>query len=256
MDMDDAYGIKASFQIVPEKRYMVSHDYLDSIRQRGFELALHDLNHDGLLYRNRNQFLKRAAQIGGYRAEYDVEGFRAAILYRKQAWYDAFDFSYDMSVPNVAHFDPQRGGCCTVMPYFVGKILELPLTTTQDYTLFRILNDYSLDLWKRQIDAIMEKHGLISFLVHPDYVFNSREQNTYESLLRYLAGLREEKNVWITTPREVNRWWRRRAEMRLVESGGTWRIEGPDHTRARIAYASIVNGRVTFTLPAQVHPPS
>ncbi len=35
-------------------------------------------------------------------------------------------------------------------PYFVGKILEIPLTTSQDYSLFQILNDYSIDLWKKQ----------------------------------------------------------------------------------------------------------
>ena len=60
-----------------------------------------------------------------------------------------------MSVPNVAHLEPQRGGCCTVMPYFIGDILELPLTTTQDYSLFHILGDYSIALWKQQIELIL-----------------------------------------------------------------------------------------------------
>ena len=60
------------------------------------------------------------------------------------------DFAYDMSVPNVAHLDPQRGGCCTVMPYFIGKILEIPVTDVQDYTLFNILEDFSIELWKKQ----------------------------------------------------------------------------------------------------------
>src|SRR2546425_12755629 len=48
---------------------------------------------------------------------------RRGFVPQKQEWFDALDFSYDMSVPNVAHLDPQRGGCCTVMPYFVGKNL-------------------------------------------------------------------------------------------------------------------------------------
>ena len=65
-----------------------------------------------------------------------------------------FEFSYDMSVPNAAHLEPQRGGCCTVMPYFVGDILELPLTTTQDYSLFHILGEYSTALWKEQIELL------------------------------------------------------------------------------------------------------
>jgi len=46
----------------------------------------------------------------------------------------------NMSVPNVGHLDAQLGGCCTVMPFYIGDILELPLTTTQDYSLFNILN--------------------------------------------------------------------------------------------------------------------
>jgi hypothetical protein len=168
-------------------------------------------------------------------------------LYRKQQWYDALQFSYDMSVPNVAHLDPQHGGCCTVMPYFIGNILELPVTTTQDYMLFHILNDYSISLWRRQIDLIMEKHGLMSFLVHPDYVMKAREMSIFQELLAHLARLREKTRVWITTPGEVNRWWRQRAEMRLVEDGEGVRIEGAGKERARVAYASDQNGRLIFT---------
>src|SRR5207249_4000541 len=97
------------------------------------------------LFSNREQFLERVASIHAYKEQFGAIGFRAAVLYRKQSWFSALDFAYDMSVPNVAHLDPQRGGCCTVMPYFVGKILELPVTTTQDYTLFHILNDYSIN---------------------------------------------------------------------------------------------------------------
>lgn len=250
MDIDDSYGIKASFQVIPEQRYHVSRDYLRSIRERGFEVVIHDLNHDGHLYRNREQFFERAAKINSYGKEYGAEGFRAAVLYRKQLWYEALNFSYDMSVPNVAHLDPQRGGCCTVMPYFIGEILELPVTTTQDYTLFHILNDYSIDLWKRQIELIMEKHGLMSFIVHSDYIIGSRERAIFEVLLGFLARLKEEKGVWITTPGEVNRWWRQRAEMRLVENGEGWQIDGPSKERARIAYASKKEGRLVFSLSA------
>jgi len=250
MDIDDSYGIKASFQVIPEQRYHVTRDYLSSIRERGFEVAVHDLNHDGHLYKDRDQFVERAAKINLYGKEYGAEGFRAAVLYRKQLWYEALSFSYDMSVPNVAHLDPQRGGCCTVMPYFIGQILELPVTTTQDYTLFYILDDYSIDLWKRQIELIIEKHGLISFIVHADYMLKSRERSVYEALLGYLVRLRDEKGLWVTTPVEVNRWWRQRAEMRLVQNGQNWQIEGPGKEHACVAYASKKGNQLVFTLPA------
>ncbi len=248
MDVDDSFGIKASFQVVPEKRYRVPSSFLDLVRTRGFEVVVHDLNHDGLLYRNRAEFLRRAEKINAYGKQFGAEGFRAAVLYRRQLWYDALDFSYDMSVPNVAHLDPQHGGCCTVMPYFIGNIVELPVTTTQDYMLFHILDDHSIRLWEKQIDLIMQRHGLMSFIVHPDYVAQPRERGTYEALLARLARLREEKGVWIATPGEVNRWWRQRAQMNLVEDGAGLRIEGTGSERARIAYATEESGQLVMTL--------
>jgi len=256
MDIDDSFGLKASFQVIPEQRYVVSREFLDSIRKRGYEVVVHDLNHDGHLYRDREQFLERAAKINAYGREYGADGFRAAILYRKQLWYEALEFSYDMSVPNVAHLDPQRGGCCTVMPHFLGNILELPVTTTQDYTLFHIFNDYSINLWERQMKLIMAKHGLMSFIVHPDYMVTRRERSILEALLGRLVRLKEEKGVWMPTPGEVNRWWRQRAEMKLVETGRGWQIEGPGNERACIAYASEKDGQLVCTLeaaPSRVH---
>lgn len=246
MDTDDSFGIKASFQVIPEQRYSVTTEFLHSIRDRGFEVVVHDLNHDGHLYRNRKQFHDRAAKINSYAKAYGAEGFRAASLYRKQLWYDALDFSYDMSIPNVAHLDPQRGGCCTVMPYFIGNILELPVTTTQDYTLFNILNDYSIDLWKQQMGIIMEKHGLMSFIVHPDYIINPQRRRIYEALLACLCCMEEESGVWITTPGEVSRWWRQRAGMRLLRGPDGWRIEGPGSERACLAYAILDGDQLQY----------
>jgi len=155
-------------------------------------------------------------------------------------------------VPNTAHLDPQRGGCCTVMPYFIGKILELPVTTTQDYSLFYILKQYSIDHWKRQISQIMEKHGLASFIVHPDYVVESRTRDTYKSLLTYLADLRSQGKIWVALPREVNQWWRARSQMKLARQGNSWVIKGPDKDKARVAYAFLDGGRLVYELARSV----
>jgi hypothetical protein len=246
MDLDDAYGVKASISIVPEVRYEVTTEYLDSIWKRGFEVCVQDLNHDGLLFKDREEYLVRVKKINAYGKQYGATGFRSAVLYRNQMWFDQLKFSYDMSVPNVAHLEPQRGGCCTVMPYFVGDILELPVTTTQDYALFNYLNEYSIDLWKRQIDLVMEQHGLVSFIVHPDYITKSREWDVYKSLLAYLAQLRDEKRLWIPMPGEIDRWWRQRAKMTIVEDQDGVRIEGEGSERARIAYASEKDGKLAF----------
>jgi hypothetical protein len=248
MDIDLSHGFKSSFQVVPEKRYQISEGFVSEIRERGFELNIHDLNHDGHLFEERTQFLRRAKRINEYAEKYSARGFRSGSMYRNQDWYDALDFSYDMSVPNVAHLEPQRGGCCTVMPYFIGKILELPLTAVQDYTLFHILNDYSIGLWKKQTELILQKYGLLSFITHPDYLIESRARAVYESLLDYLSQTCERRGIWRALPAEVDRWWRARNEMRLVEDGSGWRIEGPESGRARLAYAALDGDQLVYTI--------
>jgi hypothetical protein len=169
-------------------------------------------------------------------------------MYRETEWFDAFEFSYDMSVPSVAHLEPQRGGCCSVMPYFVGDLVELPLTTIQDYSLFHIVGDYSISLWKHQIDIIRAKHGLISFIAHPDYLMESRARAVYEELLAYLRDLRNQGEVWFALPREVDMWWRHRRDMTLVPVGTGWKVEGVESHRARVAFARLVNDRLVYEI--------
>lgn len=252
MDIDDSFDIKASFQIVPERCYSVSREFLSAIRNRGFEIGVQDLNHDGLLFSERKEFLRRAQLINKYARAYDARGFRGAVLYRKTDWLTDLDFSFDMSIPNVAHLDPQRGGCCTIMPYFIGKLLELPVTTTQDYMLFHLLNERSIDLWKAQIELITERNGLISFIVHPDYAMADDVKPIYKDLLKYLREIQAAQAIWITLPSEVERWWRARSKMQLVLADNGWRIQGEGAERAVVAFARQVDGKLVYQMESDV----
>jgi hypothetical protein len=252
MDIDDTFGIKAAFGIVPEERYEVSSSLLEVLRKRGFDVIIQDLNHDGRLFANKKEFLRRAKLINRYCREYGATGFRAAVLYRKPEWYEAFEFAFDMSIPNVARLDPQHGGCCTVLPYFIGNVLELPVTTTQDYTLFHVLGERSIDLWKAQAELILRKNGLMSFNVHPDYVIGHDTLSVYESLLMYLRELRQKTPIWTALPAEVDVWWRARSKMSVVKDGNSWRIAGDDTKRAVLAFARNVDGNLVYEL-AQGH---
>jgi hypothetical protein len=248
MDLDSKYGFRASFQVVPEKRYDVPVSYWNEIRSRGFEFNVHDFNHDGYLFHDKTEFGRRAKLINHYAAKYGAKGFRAGAMYRNLDWYDAFEFSYDMSVPNVAHLEPQRGGCCTVMPYFVGKILEIPLTTCQDYSVFNILEDYSIGLWKKQISMILQRNGLMSFLSHPDYLIDAKPRQVYESLLAHLRKVCDADNVWHALPGELDHWWRARNQMKLVPNNGGWQIVGPESRRAHVAYAILDGDRLVYAV--------
>lgn len=252
MDIDESFGVRAGFEIIPEKRYSVPAAFLQEIRDRRHEINVQDLNHDGNLFRDRRQFLSRVKAINEYGRVWGAKGFRSAILYRNLNWYDALEFEYDMSVPNAGHLDAQRGGCCTVFPYFIGHVLEIPVTATQDYSLFHILREHRIDLWKTQAKLVMEKHGLLSIITHPDYLLRNRPQGTYRSLLDFLAKLESERKIWIALPNQVNEWWRQRSEMTLVPDGNGWRIEGPGKEHARLAHVKLEGDRLVYAVDTLV----
>lgn len=237
LDLTESYGFRAAFQFVPEERYRIREGILNQIKDRGHEVNVHGLNHDGRLFEDREEFLRRAEKINAYGRQFGSSGFRSPVLYRNQAWFDALQFDYDMSVPNTARLEAQRGGCCTVFPYFVGDLVELPLTTTEDYTLFRILKDYAIDLWREQIEQVVREHGLITILAHPDYLGERRARNAFEMLLAHLRDRVESDGLWAALPREVTSWWRARSRMRLSETDGGRHIEGDGADRAKIAHA-------------------
>jgi len=246
LDIDDSYGMKSSFQIVPEERYDVPPGLLDEIKRRGFEVNVHDLNHDGHLFRDRSTFLRRAGKIIAYRKSFGAEGFRSGSMYRNADWLSDLDFFYDMSVPNAAHLEPQRGGCCTVMPYRLGNVIELPLTVTQDYSLMHILGEYSTELWQTEIEYLIRKNGLVSIIVHPDYVMEPRAFSLYRSLLEYLSGLRNRGTLWMPLPRDAAHWWQLRSRMQLEQRTDGWSVVGEGSERATVAYASLEHEQLVY----------
>ncbi len=255
LDIDSGFSIKSSVQIVPEERYAVPRQFLDEISQRGCEINIHGLNHDGNLFQDRTTFLERARKINDYAELFGAKGFRSPVMYRNPDWFRELNFSYDMSFPCSARFEPQPGGCCTLLPFSLpGGMTELPLTTIQDYALFHMLNDFSVTLWKRQMQMIIEGNGLMSFIVHPDYVRSGRAQEIYKQLLGELQQSETRHDVWLTIAGEVDQWWRQRDQMRLVPAGQGpgqgWVIEGPGSERATLAYACLDRERLTYELPS------
>ncbi len=49
-------------------------------------------------------------------------------------------------------------------------------------------------------------------------------------------------------PGELDQWWRARSQMRLVQHGKRWPIEGPERPRARVAYATVENQQIVYTV--------
>jgi hypothetical protein len=53
-------------------------------------------------------------------------------------------------------------------------------------------------------------------------------------------------------PGEVDRWWRARSQMKLVQEGGRWRIAGAEAERGCIAFAVIQGNRLVYEIAGTV----
>ncbi len=246
--LDLRFGFRPAFQFIPEHRYDLPESLRRALIQQGAEINLHGLNHDGRLFDSEPLFRRRAAEINAHGRRLEARGFRSPVLYRNPDWFDRLDFDYEMSMPNVGHLDPQPGGCCTVFPYFIGDMVEIPLTTIQDYSLFHILGDYSLDLWSRQLDIILGRHGLACFNIHPDYVRQPRANAVFRSLLAHLQDRVAADELWAATPGEISTWWRQRAALELRRVDGRWTIRGEGSERARVAQARLTSDGLVLEL--------
>jgi peptidoglycan/xylan/chitin deacetylase (PgdA/CDA1 family) len=231
LEIERRHGFVSSWNFVAEW-YPIEDGLFDHIRAMGGEIGLHAIKHDCKLFESRASFEADLPTIHRYLREWDAVGFRSPATHRNPEWMPELGCLYDSSFPDTDPFEPQPGGCCSILPYFLQDLVELPITLVQDHTLFDILRADSIEHWTRKSDWIIENHGLINLITHPDYLDTPRRLRMYEEFLEYLAT---QDDGWYALPRDVAQWWRVREELSLVDG----RIEGSGAERASVAWARL-----------------
>ena len=182
-------GFRSSFNLIPEGGYTAPREFRTWLADHGFEVAVHDLKHDGKLFQSRRRFGQKAVAINRYLGEWGADGFRAAFMLRKLGWLHDLDVKYDSSTFDTDPFEPQPNGVDTIFPFWIpasatpdsnapfadsgsstAGYVELPYTLPQDSTLFLILGEDSPEIWIRKLDWIAARGGMALVNVHPDYV--------------------------------------------------------------------------------------
>jgi glycosyltransferase involved in cell wall biosynthesis/peptidoglycan/xylan/chitin deacetylase (PgdA/CDA1 family) len=216
MELEQRYGFRSSFNFVPEGEYRVPDRLRTTLEDAGFEVGIHGLKHDGKLYSSRKRFLKRAAGIREYARKWNACGFRSPFMQHRLSWLHELNIEYDASTFDTDPFEPQPDSAGTIFPYWVpgpsgAGYVELPYTLVQDFTLFVILGDRNIDVWKRKIDWIADRGGMVLLNTHPDYkCFAGRPKtgefpaSLYEDLLQYVHT-KYIDSFWHALPREVAR---------------------------------------------------
>jgi peptidoglycan/xylan/chitin deacetylase (PgdA/CDA1 family) len=238
MEVERRHGFVSSWNFVAEW-YPIEPGLFDHVRANGCEIGLHAIKHDCKLFESRASFEADLPKIHRYLEEWGAVGFRSPATHRNAEWMHELGCLYDTSFPDTDPFEPQAGGCCSILPFFLGDLVELPITLVQDHTLFEILRSDSIEPWTHKSDWIVENNGLINVITHPDYLDTPRRLRMYEELLEYLAV---QQGGWHALPREVAQWWRTRSQLRCVERDGAVRIEGQGAERASIAWAHAGEG--------------
>ena len=200
-DLEEERGFRSSFNF--GAWYDIDPGILRELRDRGFEVGMHGLTHDRQLFASREAFDERLPGLAALaRNSSAPSGFRSPATHRVFEWLADLPIEYDCTIPNSDPYEPLPGGCCSVWPFFIGPVVELPYTLPQDHTLLTLLGHRSPALWLQQAEKIEESYGLIQCVSHPDpgYLGDADKRSVYAE---FLEGMAERPRVWRALPREV-----------------------------------------------------
>jgi peptidoglycan/xylan/chitin deacetylase (PgdA/CDA1 family) len=218
--LEQELGFKSCFNFVGGD-YLVYDQILHTLKEIGFEVGVHGYTHKGNLFRSRSVFEEQKKRINQKLKEWDAVGFRAPSMYHNLAWIGEMDIEYDMSTFDTDPFEPQSDGVRTIFPFWVNSgsngngYVELPYTLSQDHLLFILLLEKSTELWKKKVDWIFSKGGMVLINTHPDYVNlqggnGPGEEYPAANYGEFLENLKEKYSgqYWHVLPRELARFWR------------------------------------------------
>ena len=207
-DLEEELGFSSSFNFVPEC-YELDIELMQELRERGFEIGVHGLKHDGKLFNSKQLFMERAASINQYLLELGAIGFRSPLMMRNPEWLQALQIEYDLSFFDTDPFQPIPGGVMSIWPFFIGRFVELPYTLVQDSMLALVLGETTPKLWLQKVDFIEKYQGMVLVNTHPDYLSSPAPWKIYSD---FLQAMRYRKGFWNALPREIARWWRQRVD--------------------------------------------
>ncbi len=297
MQLDEQMGFRSSFNFVPE-RYQVSPELRRILAEKGFEVAVHGLKHDGMLFSSRKTFLEQAVRINQYLRDWQSVGFVSPSMHRNLEWIHDLNVKYDASTFDTDPFEPQPDGVGTIFPFWVSAsgsatsqtrgstghdlqpvtcnpqpefhcfepgtrnpkpetvnyfsqpatsnlqpptvlnhgYIELPYTLPQDFTLFVIMGEKSIDIWKKKLDWIVQNGGMALLITHPDYMnFSDRpksiQEYPVEHYMEFLEYIKREYSgqYWNVLPREITAFRAKVSQVRTNEQISPYPLARKNH---------------------------
>jgi hypothetical protein len=220
MEMEERLGFRSSFNFVPEK-YEVSPELRMDLEKKGFEVGVHGLNHDGKYLNSRN-FLRQGPEDQQVSERMERGGIpdaghapQAGLVPRPPHRIRRFHVRYrpvravpGRSRPDISlHRVEQRER---------EKLRRASVHPPQDFLVFIMLREKHLETWKRKMEWVVGKAGMVLFIAHPDYMnFGETKMVSEEYPAEYygefLKHIREKYHgeYWNPVPRGIAEYTRR-----------------------------------------------
>jgi peptidoglycan/xylan/chitin deacetylase (PgdA/CDA1 family) len=249
--VEEKFGFRSSFNFVAEEYHVLAvlRSYL---ADHGFEIGVHGLTHNGNPFRSKKVFQEQATRINEYLKDWKCVGFRSPGMYHNLDWIGELNIDYDASTFDTDPFEPQPDGMGTIFPFWVAAdgqaatssaisltpgsngpelqpgtcnpqpatvsqagFVELPYTLPQDFTLFVLMKERNIDIWKKKLDWIVENGGMALLNIHPDYMNFKKGKceaeeypaEFFEEWLDYVKT-KYEGQYWHALPREMAYFWK------------------------------------------------
>jgi hypothetical protein len=243
-ELEKKFTFKSSFNFLAGS-YPIPENVFNYLRGNGFEIGIHGIRHDGNLFRSYRHFQNQAKKINDYLKKWGAVGFRAPSVFHHLQWVGELDIEYDSSTFDTDPFEPQPDGVGTIFPFLIPRqtrkkirsedngtdvffsemgndwLVELPYTLPQDHTIFIIMQEKTIGIWKKKLDWIAQNEGMALLITHPDYMnftgmksaIDEYPLDYYTEFLEYIGGHYKDQ-YWNPLPRELAGFWRGRVYSR------------------------------------------
>nr|CRH05324.1 protein of unknown function [Candidatus Magnetococcus massalia] len=194
LELEERYGAR-SMNYVVACGWQLDRGQMARIKARGHELGIHGYDHA-----NRTAFVGAAERQERLDAMQQVAqqigatGYRAPSLLRTPELLAALAgrYRHDSTIPTAGGLFPMPdNGSATARPYWLGELLEIPLSMPRDGSL-RFLGhspEQISQIWIHSAQQIARSGGVVVLLTHCEERFSGNPEmlSAYEAFLAFIA---------------------------------------------------------------------
>jgi peptidoglycan/xylan/chitin deacetylase (PgdA/CDA1 family) len=207
LPIEEEVGARSTNFVVPSG-WTLDAGLLRELGDRGHEIGIHGYDHSNLTpFASDAERRRRLDAAHPIKIQFDVVGYRAPSLLRTAPLLRdlAVRYQYDSSIPTSGGLFPTpNNGCATARPFWIGSILEIPLTLPRDGSL-RFLGlspDEILNCWTALAEVIAKSRGVVVVLTHGEERF-SGTRPMREIYRKFVQGIASSSKYYWTTARAL-----------------------------------------------------